>query len=154
MRGSDNERLKSPEDTTGVPGKSRWIAAIVGIGTLALCLHTAFVKEPPNYRVVVEASRNVLSGENPYGPELGLDRFKYSPLGGLLTAPFGLLPAGPGLLLFLLANARTSCADAAHRVRRNRTCPQPAGRVCARRRPAGAQDPPLDPEEAPHTMPD
>jgi hypothetical protein len=105
LRGSDNERLKSPEDTTGVPGKSRWIAAIVGIGTLALCLHTAFVKEPPNYRVVVEASRNVLSGENPYGPELGLDRFKYSPLGGLLMAPFGVLPAGPGLLLFLLGQS-------------------------------------------------
>jgi hypothetical protein len=61
------------------------------------------VKRPPNYRVAIEASRNILAGENPYGAELGLDWFKYSPLGGLLTAPFGELPPAAGLFLFLLA---------------------------------------------------
>lgn len=76
--------------------------AIVCLGTAALCLHTAFVKRPPNYRVVTEAAWNILGGANPYGAELGLDWFKYSPLGGLLTAPYALLPEGPGLFLFLL----------------------------------------------------
>ncbi len=79
-----------------------WFAAIVSIGTVALCLHTALVKRPPNYRVVTEAASNILAGANPYGAELGLDWFKYSPLGGLLTAPYAFLPQGPGLFLFLL----------------------------------------------------
>jgi hypothetical protein len=76
---------------------------LAALGTTVLCLHTALVKEPPNYRVVIEASRNILMGENPYGAELGLDWFKYSPLSGLLTAPFGVLPVAAGLFLFLLA---------------------------------------------------
>jgi Glycosyltransferase family 87 len=76
--------------------------AIVSLGTIALCLHTAFVKRPPNYRVVTEAARNILEGENPYGAELAIDWFKYSPLAGLLCAPFRVLPDGPGLFLFLL----------------------------------------------------
>ncbi|HXV60972.1 MAG TPA: glycosyltransferase family 87 protein [Vicinamibacteria bacterium] len=78
---------------------------MVLISTVALCLHTTLVKRPANYRVVTGAGWNIVSGDNPYAPELGLDRFKYSPLAGLLTIPFAQLPR-EGLFLFLL----TQCA--------------------------------------------
>lgn len=98
------ERSRGAEETT-VPEKGRagsWFLSIVSLGTVALCLHTALVKRPPNYRVVTEAAENILGGENPYGAELGLDWFKYSPLAGLLTAPFTALPGWLGSFLFLL----------------------------------------------------
>ncbi len=104
-RSGPAQRFQSPEDTTRLRGASRgasWLAAIVSFGAVALCLHTALVKRPPNYRIVTEAARNIVSGANPYGAEPGLDWFKYSPLAGLLTAPYALLPQGPGSFLFLL----------------------------------------------------
>jgi hypothetical protein len=59
------------------------------------------VKKPLNYTVVTNAAGNILGGNNPYAPQPGLDFFKYSPLAGLLTAPFSLLGDEVGLFLFI-----------------------------------------------------
>ncbi len=104
-RADPAQRSQPSEDSTRIPGKRRvgsFVVAVVSLGTVALCLHTALVKRPPTYRVVTGAMRNILEGENPYGAQLGLDWFKYSPLGGLLTAPYAVLPETVGLFLFLL----------------------------------------------------
>jgi hypothetical protein len=72
------------------------VVLIVGIS-----LQVAFVKRPPNYRVVTNAAQNILEGVNPYERQERLDYFKYSPLAGLLTAPFLLVPDTLGMFLFV-----------------------------------------------------
>jgi hypothetical protein len=69
--------------------------------TVGVSLQVALVKQPPNYRVVTNASQNILEGENPYERQERLDYFKYSPLAGLLTAPFLLVPDTLGMFLFV-----------------------------------------------------
>jgi hypothetical protein len=64
--------------------------------------HTGIVKEPPPYRVVTGAARNIVQGINPYAPDPQLDFFKYSPLAALLMLPFTPLPDAVGTFLFLL----------------------------------------------------
>lgn len=105
-RSERGQRSRLPEDSTALRGMWRrrsWFYVFVSLVVVSLCLHTALVKRPPNYRVVTEAAWNIIGGHNPYGAQLGLDWFKYSPLAGLATAPFAFLPDGPGLFLFLLA---------------------------------------------------
>jgi len=69
--------------------------------TVGVSLQVALVKRPPNYSVVTNAAQNILEGTNPYEPQEGLDYYKYSPLAGLLTAPFLLVPDTLGIFLFV-----------------------------------------------------
>lgn len=75
------------------------IALVVLTGGISL--HVALVKKPLNYQVVITAGENILSDENPYAPQQGLNFFKYSPLAGLLTVPFSLLIDEVGMFLFV-----------------------------------------------------
>jgi hypothetical protein len=69
--------------------------------TAGICLHVALIKQPLNYQVITTAAANILSGQNPYAPQQGLNFFKYSPLAGLLTVPFSLLVDEIGMFLFV-----------------------------------------------------
>jgi len=69
--------------------------------TVVLCMHVALVKRPPNYHIVTGAAGTILAGNNPYAPQSGLDFFKYSPLAGLLAAPFAYLMDEAGLFLYV-----------------------------------------------------
>ena len=75
--------------------------ALLAVLTIGISLDVALVKRPPNYRVVTNAAQNILEGSNPYEPQEGLDYYKYSPLAGLLTAPFLLMPDTLGMFLFV-----------------------------------------------------
>jgi hypothetical protein len=82
--------------------KQKLIAlAVLLILTGGICLHTAIIKRPLNYRVVTTAAENILSGQNPYTAQLGLNFFKYSPLAGMFTVPFSRLVDGVGMFLFV-----------------------------------------------------
>ncbi len=81
--------------------QKRWGFIVLLALTVVLCLHVALVKQPPNYRVVTRAADTILAGDNPYASRTGLDFFKYSPLAGLLAAPFAGLPDLVGLFLFV-----------------------------------------------------
>lgn len=81
--------------------QKRWGLILFLVLTIGICAHTAFVKKPLNYQVVTNAAANILAGQNPYAPQEGLDFFKYSPLAGLLSAPFLWLPDSVGLFLFV-----------------------------------------------------
>jgi hypothetical protein len=81
--------------------EKRWGLILFLVLTIGICGHTAFVKKPLNYKVVTNAAANILEGHNPYAPQTGLDFFKYSPLAGLLSAPFLWLPDSVGLFLFV-----------------------------------------------------
>jgi hypothetical protein len=66
-----------------------------------ISLHVVLVKQPLNYQVVITAAENILSEQNPYSPQQGLNFFKYSPLAGLMTVPFSLLIDEVGMFLFV-----------------------------------------------------
>jgi hypothetical protein len=83
--------------------QKRWGFIFLLILTVVLCLHVALVKLPPNYHVVTRAADTILAGNNPYASRPGLDFFKYSPLAGLLVAPFAYLVDEAGLFLFVFA---------------------------------------------------
>jgi hypothetical protein len=72
---------------------------------LALSAAVALSRPPPNFKVVVNAASEILSGRNPYEREPGLDFFKYSPLAGLLMAPFLAVPVPVGIFVFVLSQA-------------------------------------------------
>lgn len=74
---------------------------VLAILIFGISQHVALVKKPLNYQVVTTAAENILSGQNPYAPQQGLNFFKYSPLAGLLTVPFSLLVDEFGLFLFV-----------------------------------------------------
>ncbi len=71
--------------------------------TVGISLQVAVVKQPKNYTVVTNAAQNVLQGENPYAAQPRLDYFKYSPLAGILVAPFLFLPKQAGMFVFVIA---------------------------------------------------
>jgi hypothetical protein len=92
------------DDTTAGRGRRRLVTLTVSLAlAVAMGFAVAAANTPPNYRVVLTASTHILAGRNPYGAELGLDSYKYSPLGGLIMAPFIALPARAGIFLFVLS---------------------------------------------------
>ena len=79
----------------------RLVCAFLILLAVGISLQVALIKRPPNYRVVTKAAQNILEGAHPYEPQEGLDYYKYSPLAGILTAPFLFLPDSVGIFLFV-----------------------------------------------------
>jgi hypothetical protein len=93
------------EEAAGRGWRFPGLRTVMLLLAIALSLSVAVAKRPDNYSVVVNAATNILAGRNPYEVQPGLDFFKYSPLAGLLTAPFIALPVPIGIFFFVLAQA-------------------------------------------------
>jgi hypothetical protein len=90
-------------------------AIVVWVAALALLGGNALFRPHRNtvYPIFVEAGRRWLGGDDLYRPTPGLDEFRYGPPAAALLAPFGLLPDGPGGLLWRLAGAAAFCGGLA-----------------------------------------
>ncbi len=86
-----------------------WVLALVLLGGKALLWpHRNSV-----YPIFAEAGRRWLAGGDLYEPIAGQDAYRYSPLVAALLVPFGLLPDGPGGLLWRLAGSAVFCGGLA-----------------------------------------
>jgi Glycosyltransferase family 87 len=82
-----------------------WALALVLLGGNALLRpHRHSV-----YPIFAEAGRRWLDGADLYQPVPDLDAYRYSPAATALLVPFGLLPDGPGGLVWRLAGAAAFC---------------------------------------------
>jgi hypothetical protein len=83
-----------------------WAAALVLLGGHALLRPYRGTVYP----IFAEAGRRWLAGADLYRPVPGLDEYRFGALPTALIAPFGLLPDGPGGLLWRLLGAAVFCA--------------------------------------------
>ncbi len=87
----------------------RLVYAFLILLAIGISLQVALIKRPPNYRVVTTAAQNILEATQPYELQEGLDYYKYSPLAGILTAPFLFLPDTVGIFLFVFLQLGLFC---------------------------------------------
>jgi hypothetical protein len=86
-----------------------WAAAIVLLGGHALLRPYRGTVYP----IFAEAGHRWIAGADLYRPVPSLDEYRFGPLPTALLAPFGLLPDGPGGLLWRLVGAAAFCAGLA-----------------------------------------
>jgi hypothetical protein len=86
-----------------------WAAALVLLGGNALLRPYRGTVYP----IFAEAGRRWVAGADLYRPVPGLDEYRFGPLPTALVVPFGLLPDGPGGLLWRLAGAAVFCVGLA-----------------------------------------
>ena len=101
-RGGRRCRLSGPPSSSGS-------VALVLLGANTLL----WPQRDTVYPIFAEAGRRWLAGGDLYEPVAGLDAYRYSPLVAALLVPFGLLPDGPGGLLWRLAGSAVFCGGLA-----------------------------------------